>query len=176
MHPDLDALLRADEEARQALASAEFSAVIESLDDTPIIVERAMYRDSGGRVFDAGHESTGITTPATDWFLAEGATGPFFDMFVLIANPTATDADVTVTYLTIDGTTYRRTFVARANSRSGIWVDQEQFPGVAGLPLAERLRVRIGRPARRSIRGSTKNIAPMFAGSSCTQRMSRRFG
>ncbi len=121
----------------QALASAEFSAVIESQDATPIIVERAMYRDSGGRLFDAGHESTGVTTPATDWFLAEGATGPFFDMFVLIANPTGTDADVTVTYLTIDGTTYSRTLVARANSRSGIWVDQEQFPGIPGLPLAD---------------------------------------
>ena len=56
-------------------------------------------------------------------------TGPFFDMFVLIANPTATDAQVSVTYLTIDGVTYSRTLVAPATSRSGIWVDQEGVPG-----------------------------------------------
>ncbi len=120
----------------KALANAEISAVIESLDGTPIIVERAMYRSNQGRVFNAGHESTGVSTPATDWFLAEGATGDFFDMFVLIANPTGTDADVTVTYLTVDGTTYSRNLVAPASSRSGIWVDQEQFPGVPGTPLA----------------------------------------
>jgi hypothetical protein len=44
---------------------------------------------------------------------------------------------VTVTYLTIDGTTYSRSLVAPANARSGIWVDQEEFPGVAGKPLAD---------------------------------------
>jgi uncharacterized membrane protein len=121
----------------QVLAAAEFSAVIESQDGTPIIVERAMYRSNQGRVFNAGHESTGVSAPATDWFLAEGATGPFFDMFVLIANPTAVDAQVKVTYLTIDGTTFSRTFTASANARSGIWVDEEIFPGVAGKPLAD---------------------------------------
>lgn len=120
----------------QALAAAEFSAVIESQDSTPIIVERAMYRSNQGRTFNAGHASMGVTAPATEWFLAEGATGPFFDMFVLIANPTPTDAQVTMRYLTIDGTTYSRRLVAPANARSGIWVDQEQFPGVPGLPLA----------------------------------------
>ena len=120
----------------KALANAEFSAVIESQDDTPIIVERAMYRSNQGRVFNAGHESTGVSIPSTDWFLAEGATGDFFDMFVLIANPTSTAADVTVTYLTESGTTYSRNLVAPANSRSGIWVDHEQFPGVPGTPLA----------------------------------------
>jgi probable HAF family extracellular repeat protein len=121
----------------QALSAAEFSAVIEAQDGTPIIVERAMYRSNQGRTFNAGHESTGVSLPATDWFLAEGATGPFFDMFVLIANPTDTDAQVTVTYLTVDGTTYQRAFAAPANSRSGIWVDQEEFPGVVGKPLAD---------------------------------------
>jgi uncharacterized membrane protein len=121
----------------RALAAAEFSAVIESQDGTPIIVERAMYRSNQGRTFNAGHESTGVSTPSTDWFLAEGATGDYFDMFVLLANPTTTDAQVTVTYLTVSGTTYSRTLVAPANSRSGIWVDQEEFPGVAGRPLAD---------------------------------------
>ncbi|MGV3517154.1 hypothetical protein [Luteitalea sp.] len=120
-----------------ALASAEFSAVVESLDATPIIVERAMYLSNQGRTFNAGHESMGITTPATQWFLAEGATGTYFDLFVLIANPTATDANVTVTYLLGDGRTFSRDLVAPANQRSGIWVDVEQFPGISGFPLAD---------------------------------------
>jgi hypothetical protein len=53
----------------------------------PIIVERAMYLDRPGQPFAAGHESAAVTAPSTNWFLAEGATGSFFEMFVLIANP-----------------------------------------------------------------------------------------
>jgi Tol biopolymer transport system component len=120
----------------RALASAELSAVLESIDGTPFIVERAMYLSSQGRTFNAGHASMGVTRPASEWFLAEGATGPYFDLFVLIANPSDHDAAVVVTYLLGDGTTYSRTMTAPANSRSGIWVDQEQIDGVPGLPLA----------------------------------------
>ena len=61
------------------LASTDVSAVITAPAGTPIIVERAMYRDAGGQVFGAGHNSAGITTPSTNWFLAEGATGSYFD-------------------------------------------------------------------------------------------------
>ena len=67
------------------LASTDVSAVITA--SAPIIVERAMYLNQPGQPFAAGHESAGVTAPATSWFLAEGATGPFFDLFVLIANP-----------------------------------------------------------------------------------------
>lgn len=123
--------------AGRALASADLSAVIESLDATPIIVERAMYLSNQGRTFNAGHASMGVTTPSTQWFLAEGATGAFFDMFVLIANPTPADANVTVTYLLGDGTTYARSLIAPANSRTNIWVDMEEIPGVPGRPLAD---------------------------------------
>jgi hypothetical protein len=56
---------------------------------------------------------------------------------VLIANPTDTDAEVTVTYLTMNGTTYSRSLVAPANARSGIWVDEEVFTGEPGKPLAD---------------------------------------
>lgn len=121
----------------RALVSSEVSAVIESLDGTPIIVERAMYLSNQGRIFNAGHASAGVTAPATTWFFAEGATGTYFDLFLLIANPGAQDALVEVTYLLVDGTTYSRMLTARANSRSNIWVDVEQIPGVAGFPLED---------------------------------------
>ena len=48
-----------------------------------------MYLNRRGQLFGAGHESAGVTAPATSWFLAEGATGTFFDLFILIANPNA---------------------------------------------------------------------------------------
>ena len=81
------------------LAATDVSAVIESLNGLPIIVERAMYSSAAG-VFAAGHDSAGVTAPATEWFFAEGATGGFFDLFLLFANPNATDAAaVQATYL-----------------------------------------------------------------------------
>ena len=79
------------------LADTDVSAAITATQ--PIFVERAMYRTVGGQVFAAGHASAGVTAAATSWFLAEGATGDFFDMFVLLANPTTTAADVEVRYL-----------------------------------------------------------------------------
>ena len=48
-----------------------------------------MYASLPGQAFAAGHNSAGVTAPATRWFLAEGATGSFFDLYVLIANPSA---------------------------------------------------------------------------------------
>ena len=65
--------------------------------------ERAMY--FGTPTFSGGHESAGVTRPSTNWFLAEGATGSFFTTFVLLSNPNATPAAVTLTYLREGGGT-----------------------------------------------------------------------
>ncbi|WP_239489839.1 carboxypeptidase regulatory-like domain-containing protein [Luteitalea sp. TBR-22] len=120
-----------------ALAAAEVSAVVEVQNGVPIIAERAMYRDGTGQTFAAGHASAGITAPSPTWFLAEGSTGPYFDLFVLIANPGAVDADVTATFLLPDGTTRLKSFVVPARSRFTIWVDEEELPAGSGQrPLA----------------------------------------
>ena len=116
-----------------ALGSADFSAALEVVSGPPIIVERAMYRGEPGRTFAAGHNSAGVTSPGTRWFLAEGATGTFFDLFVLIANPSSGPAELKVTYLLTDGTTIVRRYggtgstapALAANSRMTIWVDLE---------------------------------------------------
>ncbi|MBL8142094.1 MAG: hypothetical protein JNM38_13345 [Acidobacteria bacterium] len=108
-----------------ALAATDVSAVVTVTNGVPIIVERAMYLDAAGQTFGAGHESAGVTAPATSWFLAEGATGPYFDMFVLLANPGDTPATVTATYLLPSGTTVSKTYTVDAQRRFTIWVDQE---------------------------------------------------
>ena len=82
------------------LAWGDVSAVITSLTPGgPIIVERAMYQDGDGVMFNAGHASAGVTAPATDWFLAEGATVGTFDMFITLANPGAESGTATITYM-----------------------------------------------------------------------------
>ena len=114
-----------DASGNLALAATDVSADIESLDATPIIVERALYLSSGGVAFRAGHESAGITAPATRWWLAEGATGPMFDEFVLLANPNAHAAEVRATFLRPDGVQVVRTYVVGPNQRQTVWVDHE---------------------------------------------------
>jgi hypothetical protein len=109
----------------KALASSDVSAAIEVINGPPIVVERAMYRDTSGQVFGAGHESAGVVASATEWFLAEGATGPFFDLYVLVANPSDAAAQVEATYLLPDGTGVKKPYTIAAGSRSNIHVDLE---------------------------------------------------
>jgi hypothetical protein len=107
------------------LSATDVSAVVRSTDGVPVIVERAMYLTAGGQTFRAGHESAGVTAPSTRWFLAEGATGPFFDLFVLIGNPNSDAADVRATFLLGDGTTIVKQYRVEGDQRFNIWVDGE---------------------------------------------------
>ncbi len=117
------------------LASSDVSGVVTSTQ--PIVVERAMYLDRPGQPFAAGHGSAGVTAPATSWFLAEGATGSFFELFLLIANPSSQQAQVRVDYLLQGGGTLSKQYAVAADSRFTIWVDNEQLPAGSGQrPLA----------------------------------------
>jgi hypothetical protein len=108
----------------RALSGSDVAAVIEVQQGPPIIVERVMYLSNGGRRV-AGHAGSGVTAPATEWHFAEGATGRYFDMFLLLANPGATPADVTVTYYLPDATTQTRQHEVAPRSRYSVWVDAE---------------------------------------------------
>ena len=109
------------------LAWGDVSAVLTSLTpDRPIIVERAMYLDNNGVMFNAGHDSAGVTAPATDWFLAEGATVGTFDMYILLANPGDTAGTATVTYMLTDGRTLVKSYPVEARSRQTVWVNGER--------------------------------------------------
>jgi hypothetical protein len=118
------------------LASTDVSAVVDTTNGVPLIVERAMYLSGGGQVFRAGHGSAGVTAPAVDWFLAEGATGTSFDEFVLVANPGATAARLRATYLLPNGSTLVKDYTVAPTSRLSLWLDEETFAG-AGKALAD---------------------------------------
>jgi len=109
------------------LSSGDVSGIITSLTQGgPIIVERAMYLDNENRQFNAGHDSAGVTAPATDWFLAEGATVWTFDMFILLANPGDTDGTATITYMLTDGRNLVKSYPVAAHSRQTVWVNGER--------------------------------------------------
>jgi hypothetical protein len=122
------------DDADPALASTDVAAVITS--DLPIIAERAMYLSRPGEPFAAGHGGAGVAAPATQWFLAEGATGTFFELFILLMNPAEQAASCEVRYLTSSGATFIKPYVLPPNSRTTIWVDQENIPGL-GQVLAD---------------------------------------
>jgi hypothetical protein len=134
---------------RPELASTDVSAVFEVQNGQPIIVERAMYltraTQAQGGVFEAGHESAGVTAGAAEWFLAEGATGDYFDMFVLVANPTTTPAMVEATYLLPDGSNLVKSYEVAPASRFNIWVDLEH-PRLADTAVSLTLRSVTGVP------------------------------
>ncbi len=98
----------------------------------PIIVERSMYLSTPSQPFAAGHDAAGVTAPNADWFLAEGATGAFFDMYILIENPNPAPATVHVSYLLTSGSPLTKDYVIAANSRYTIFVDEEELPAGSG--------------------------------------------
>ena len=84
------------------LANASFSITVDA--SRPITAERAMYFGTTP-LFKGGHDSPGVTLPATKWFFGEGATGGFFDTFVLLGNPSTRNANVKMTYQLAGGGT-----------------------------------------------------------------------
>jgi hypothetical protein len=132
-----------DEEGPE-LSAASVSASITSTQ--PIMVERAMYSSRPGQPFAAGHVGAGVTAPALKWYLAEGATGSFFDLYLLIANPNTQPSDVTVTYLLPDGQApIVKTYTAGARSRVTISVDFED-PKLADTPVGMIVESTNGQP------------------------------
>jgi autotransporter-associated beta strand protein len=91
-----------------------------------IMAERSMYfgtRPDGQ--LSGGTESAGVTAPSTHWFMAEGATGGFFDTFILLSNPQTTAANVTVQYLLDTGDTITVPKTIPANTRLTINIEAE---------------------------------------------------
>ena len=139
-----------DEEGRTtpglgAIADTALSAIVETTNGVPIIAERSMYLNQPGRFFGAGHESAGVTAPSTQWFMAEGATGSYFDLFILIANPQATPAVVQAEYLLGSGQVITKTYEVAGNSRFNIWVDLEDA-ALANAAVSTRITSTNGVP------------------------------
>jgi len=93
--------------------------------DVPVVAERSMYRNNRRE----GSCSIGATTPAADYFLAEGATGydVGFTTYVLVQNPNDSDVQVTLTYQTQSGPKPQAPFTMGANSRRTVRVN-DQLP------------------------------------------------
>jgi autotransporter-associated beta strand protein len=107
-------------EGEPRLANAAMSTIVES--DVPIVSERSMYWPEGATPFGEGHNSSGVVSTATRWGLAEGRIGAprNFTTYILLANPSATAANVTVTYLREAGAPVTKTYTVPPTSRFNI--------------------------------------------------------
>jgi hypothetical protein len=111
-----------DAGAEPALVHTSFG--IEVTFALPGAAERAMYFGDNP-LWVGGHETAGIQSPSLTWFLAEGATGPFFETFLLLANPNASDATVDVRYFPAGQTSIQRTYTVKANARLTVNIEQQ---------------------------------------------------
>ncbi len=82
----------------------------------PIVCERAMYWNDRLE----GHESLGVVSPSTKWYLAEGSTNHGFETWILLQNPSNVAANVKVTYMTETGAVEREPFRLGAGQRASI--------------------------------------------------------
>ncbi|MFH1150768.1 MAG: hypothetical protein V1748_09890 [Actinomycetota bacterium] len=108
------------------IGEADASIKVES--DRPVIPERSMYlrwtpQGAGEAVRREGHCSIGTTTPANDYYLAEGSTDWGFTTYVLVQNPNTVDAVVTLTYMTPEGPVSDPPFTLIAQSRKTVRVN-----------------------------------------------------
>ena len=115
-----------------SLVGRSFSTIVSS--SARIVAERAMYFGKT-QVWAGGHESAGISALSTTWFHAEGATGPYFDTYILVGNPNSNRANLTVTYLTDDGTSIVKTYTVNAYQRLTIDVEA-QDPRLANAAVS----------------------------------------
>jgi hypothetical protein len=137
------------------MTGAEFGTTIVA--DQPLVAERAMYRDVPGQPFGAGSVVSGVPAPARTWYFAEGATGVFFDTFLLLANPGDTAVSVDATFIrahdVADPSTalpVQRRYVVPPKSRHTIWI-REEDPVLRDAQVSVRLQSTADIVAERSM-------------------------
>ncbi len=115
---------RASFSMAQDIGQADASIKVES--DQEVIPERAMYRNDRRE----GHDSIGTTTPASTYYLAEGATGydSGYITYVLVQNPHNSANGVNITYQTPSGEVPGPSFTMEPNSRRTVRVNDQLPP------------------------------------------------
>lgn len=107
------------------LGDTTVSAHIVSTNGVPVVAERAMYLTTiADQPFTAGTLAAAVPLASERWSFAEGATG-FFNMFLLLANPTGEEVDATVRYLLPASAPIEKVYTLEPMSRQTVWVNGE---------------------------------------------------
>jgi hypothetical protein len=118
------------------LIDRSFATIIDST--LPIVAERAMYFGDNP-LWYGGHGTMGVPEASHTWTHAEGATGSFFDTFLLLANPDEVNVKVRLTYVSFaSGQRVVRDKTIPALGRLTINVE-EDAPQIGGGGVAVRV-------------------------------------
>ncbi|MHB8895679.1 MAG: Vgb family protein [Candidatus Geothermincolia bacterium] len=110
MEPNSRKTIRVNDEMPDTDVSTQ---VVGSL---PLIAERAMYFMSPAG--ESCHDSIGLPAPHKTFYLPDGSSNPGTETWTLVQNPNSTPVNVTLTYMTLEGTGNRtRTDTIPANTR-----------------------------------------------------------
>jgi N-acetylmuramoyl-L-alanine amidase len=122
----------------RGLENTDVSVSVEST--VPVVVERSIYFNYFG--ITEGTNSTGVTAPSTQWYLAEGFTAQGFDTYVLLENPGYEGGAATIEFLKSDGEVKKIAVPVAARSRQTVKANT-----IDGLGAAEfSTRVTCGVP------------------------------
>ncbi|MBK5093504.1 MAG: PD40 domain-containing protein [Actinobacteria bacterium] len=77
----------------------DFSTAVFCREGLTIAVDRTMTWTGTGAASPEGHNSVGVTSPDTAWYLPEGSSEWGFECWLLIQNPNNVDATCQVTYM-----------------------------------------------------------------------------
>ena len=128
------------------LVGRSFGLIVDATQ--PVIAERAMYfGTTSAQLWSGGHESPGVTQTSTHWSIAEGATGSFFDTFILLSNPQDDEAHVTLDFLLESGESVRATRTVPGKGRVTVNIEAENDPRCV-MARSRRWSRRIGRSCR----------------------------
>ncbi len=93
--------------------------------EQPVVAERPMYFNYAG-AWAGGHDSLGATSPATEWYFAEGCTRPGFHTYLCLQNPGDEQATVAIDYLCGDREVITRTVSVGPRSRKTVAVHGDE--------------------------------------------------
>jgi FtsP/CotA-like multicopper oxidase with cupredoxin domain len=103
-------------------AAHDFSAKVECTNGQKIVAERPMYFNykPGEKNWNGGDDVVGSLAPAAAFYFAEGTCRPNFDPYITIQNPGNKNANVTITYMKVDGNTATYKLTVAKNSRATV--------------------------------------------------------
>ena len=96
VHGDFPGVGRADG------ARGDVSIIVESANGVPVVVERPVYFNYSDSI-SGGHIGSGVTSPETKWYFAEGCMRPGFDTYLCVFNPNNINASIGLTYFLGNG-------------------------------------------------------------------------
>ena len=117
------------------------------------------------RLWGGGHASAGVIEPSRRWFYAEGATGSFFDTFILLSNPQTIAADVTMEYILPSGEVITAAKLVPAQGRVTVSIDNEADARLHAAAVSTRITSDVPIVTERSMYWYTQpDVVPWSAG------------